>query len=177
MMARIPYADLTRPEVEPLVNQIKAERGDVLHLYRMLLHSEPVARGWLGYLTAIRQQCKLSAALRELVIMRVAHLNGAPYEADQHRPFALKAGVSEAQLDALPNWPQALPVFDPVQRDVLAYTDAMTQHVHVPEDVARAVRQHFDHEQLVELTATVAAYNMVSRFLEAMQIHSDDKVE
>jgi hypothetical protein len=30
---------------------------------------------------------------------------------------------------------------------------------------------------LIELKATVAAYNMVSRFLEAMVIHSDDKVE
>jgi len=27
----------------------------------------------------------------------------------------------------------------------------------------------------VELTATVAAYNMVSRFLEALQIHSTDQ--
>ena len=174
-MARIPYADLTREEVQPLVQKIKAERGEVLHLYRMLMHSVPVATGWLSYLTAIRQQCKLSAALRELVIMRVAHINGAPYEADQHRPFALKAGVSEAQLDALSNWSAQAQIYDPVQQDVLAYTDAMTTHVHVPDDVAAAVRQHFDHEQLVELTATVAAYNMVSRFLEAMQIHSDDK--
>ncbi|MCD8494238.1 MAG: carboxymuconolactone decarboxylase family protein [Burkholderiaceae bacterium] len=174
-MARIPYADLSREDVQPLVQKIVAERGEVLHLYRMLMHSVPVATGWLGYLTAIRQQCKLSAALRELVIMRVAHINGAPYEADQHRPFALKAGVSEAQLDALANWRAQESVFDQTQRDVLAYTDAMTTHVHVPDDVAAAVREHFDHEQLVELTATIAAYNMVSRFLEAMQIHSDDK--
>jgi AhpD family alkylhydroperoxidase len=176
-MARIPYADITTAEVEPLVSRIKAERGEVLHLYRMLLHSVPVATGWLGYLTAIRQQCQLSAALRELVIMRVAQLNGAPYEADQHKPFALKAGVSQAQLDALDQWHEQPEVFDAVQRDVLAYTDAMTRHVHVPDDVARAVRQHFTHKELVELTATVAAYNMVSRFLEAMQIHSDDQVQ
>lgn len=174
-MARIPYADLTSEEVQPLVQKIKAERGDVLHLYRMLLHSVPVASGWLSYLTAIRQQCKLSAAVRELVIMRVAHINGAPYEADQHRPIALKAGVSAAQLDALSNWRAQAQVFDQLQQDVLAYTDAMTKHVHVPDEVAAAVREHFDHEQLVELTATIAAYNMVSRFLEAMQIHTDDK--
>jgi AhpD family alkylhydroperoxidase len=174
-MARIPYADLTREEVKPLVNKIKAERGEVLHLYRMLMHSVPVATGWLGYLTAIRQQCKLSAALRELVIMRVAHINGAPYEADQHRPFALKAGVTEAQLQALAHWQEQSEVYDPVQRDVLAYTDAMTRDIHVSDDVARAVREQFDHEQLVELTATIAAYNMVSRFLQAMQIHSDDQ--
>lgn len=174
-MARIPYADLSRDEVQPLVKKIEAERGEVLHLYRMLMHSVPVATGWLGYLTAIRQQCKLSAALRELVIMRVAHVNGAPYEADQHRPFALKAGVTEAQLQALANWQDQADVYDPMQRDVLAYTDAMTRDVHVSDEVARAVRVHFDHEQLVELTATIAAYNMVSRFLEAMQIHSDDQ--
>lgn len=174
-MARIPYADLSRDEIQPLVKKIEAERGEVLHLYRMLMHSVPVATGWLGYLTAIRQQCKLSAALRELVIMRVAHINGAPYEADQHKPFALKAGVTEAQLQALSNWQDQPEIYDAVQRDVLAYTDAMTRDIHVSDDVARAVRQHFDHEQLVELTATIGAYNMVSRFLEAMQIHSDDR--
>lgn len=173
-MARIPYADLNNPEARPLVERIVAERGDVLHLYRMLLHSPPVAKGWLGYLTAIRQQCQLSGALRELVIMRVAQVNGAPYEADQHRPFALREGVSEKQLDALASWQDHQDLFDETQRAVLAYTDAMTRDIHVPEPVAVAVRKAFDHRTLVELTATIAAYNMVSRFLEAMAIHSDD---
>src|SRR5690606_39008373 len=43
-MARLPYADLTHPEVSPLVEQIVAERGSVLHFYQMLLQSPPVAR-------------------------------------------------------------------------------------------------------------------------------------
>lgn len=176
-MARIPYADLTQPEVQPLVERFIAERGEVLHLYQMLLHSPPVAAGWLTYLTAIRQQCQLSAALRELVIMRVALINGAPYEADQHRPIALKEGVTEAQLNALNDWQANRDVYDDTQLAVLAYTDAMTRDIQVPKDVAKAVREIFDHQQLVELTATVAAYNMVSRFLEAMGIHSDDERE
>src|SRR5690554_684140 len=174
-MARIPYADLSNPEAKPLVDRIVAERGEVLHLYQMLLHSPPVAQGWLGYLTVIRQQCQLSGALRELVIMRVAQVNGASYEADQHRPYALREGVSEKQLDALANWSEHRNLFDETQRAVLAYTDSMTHDIHVPEDVAAAVREEFDHRTLVELTATIAAYNMVSRFLEAMAIHSDDQ--
>ena len=40
--------------------------------------------------------------------------------------------------------------------------------------VFAAVAQCFTPPLLVELTATIAAYNMVSRFLEALQIHSDD---
>jgi AhpD family alkylhydroperoxidase len=172
-MARIPYADLDQPDVQPLVQRIVAERGEVLHLYQMLLHSPPVAAGWLRYLTAIRQECALPGSLRELVIMRVAVLNGAPYEADQHAPIAVREGVTQDQLDALPRWTES-DLFDARQRAVLAYADAMTRDIQVPEPVFAAARSELGERLLVELTATVAAYNMVSRFLEALQIHSHD---
>jgi AhpD family alkylhydroperoxidase len=173
-MARIPYADLTNPEAKPLVERIVAERGGVLHLYQMLLHSPPVASGWLNYLTAIRQQSTLPGGLRELVIMRIAVLNGAPYEAEQHAPIALREGVSQVQLDDLDNWQQSKS-YDATQRAVLAYTDAMTKDIHVSSEVFAAVKAVMTDRLLVELTATVGAYNMVSRFLEALQIHSHDQ--
>jgi len=172
-MARIPYADCSSEAVRPLAERIVAERGDILHLYRMLMHSTPIAQGWLTYLTAIRQQSSLPGALRELIIMRVALLNNAPYEAHQHAPIALREGVSQAQLDALQDW-EPSDAFAADQRAVLAYTDAMTCHVQVPNDVFAAVSAVYEPPQLVEITATVAAYNMVSRFLEALQIHAHD---
>jgi alkylhydroperoxidase family enzyme len=61
------------------------------------------------------------------------------------------------------------------ERAVLAYADAMTRSVQVPDAVFQAVRPYFQDRELVELTATIAAYNMVSRFLEALQVHSDDQ--
>ena len=116
----------------------------------------------------------LPGALREMVIMRVAVLNNAPYEADQHAPIALKEGMTQAQLDDLNNW-QNSSLFSDKERAVLAYTDAMTRNVQVPDDVFNAVKPHFDNKELVELTATIATYNMVSRFLEALEIHSHDE--
>lgn len=172
-MARLPYADLNHPDVRPLVEQIVAERGSVLHLYQMLLHSPEVARGWLSHLTGIRQRSTLPGKLREMVIMRIAILNNAPYEADQHAPIALKEGMTQEQLDALDQW-ETSTVFTEQERAVLAYTDAMTRHVHVPKEVFTTVRSHFDARRLVELTAAIATYNMVARFLEALEIHSDD---
>ena len=172
-MARLPYADLAAPEGKPLVERIVRERGSVLHLYQMLLHSPPVAEGWLGYLTAIRQKASLSGALRELAIMRVAVINGAPYEAEQHAPIALKEGITQAQLDDLDGW-EASSRFTPEQRAVLALTDGMTRNVQVPPAAVSAVRAFLDDRRVVELVATIGAYNMVSRFLEALDIHSDD---
>ena len=174
-MARLPYADLSHPEAQPLVERIVAERGSVLHLYQMLLHSPAVAGGWLNYLTSIRQLSSLPGDLRELVIMRVAVLNGAPYEADQHAPIALREGISQTQLDALDQW-ESSDLFATRERAVLAYTDAMTRQIQVPQPVFDAARQAMGSDKLmVELTATVAAYNMVSRFLEALQVHSHDQ--
>lgn len=172
-MAHLPYADLRQPALRPLVDRIVAERGSVLHLYQMLLHSPPLAEGWLGFLTQVRQHLSLSGALRELVILRVAGLNGAPYEAEQHAPLALKEGVTREQLDALQNW-RASDAFTPLQRAVLRLTDTMTRDVQVPAGLVHELRTHLDERQVVELVGTIAAYNMVSRFLEALQIHSGD---
>ena len=172
-MARIPYADCQSKAQRALAERIVAERGSILHLYRMLMHSTPIAQGWLTYLTAIRQQSSLPGSLRELIIMRVALLNNAPYEAQQHAPIALKEGVTQAQLDALHDWAHS-DRFGEDERAVLAYTDAMTRQIQVPDEVFAAVSGRYEPAQLVEVTATVAAYNMVSRFLEALQIHSHD---
>jgi AhpD family alkylhydroperoxidase len=172
-MARLPYADLDTPDTAPLVERITAERGSVLHLYQMLLHSPPLAAGWLAFLTAVRQQLQLPGDLRELVIMRVAHLNGAPYEAAQHVPHALKEGVTQAQLDDLQDWAGSAN-YTPRQRSVLALCDAITRDIHFETALLQAVKDELGERETVELVATVAAYNMVSRFLEALGIHQDD---
>src|ERR1700730_13470660 len=129
-MARIPYADDKNPEIAELAGQIRKERGKLHNLYRMLLNSPPIARGWLNLLTAVRQQCKLSGRYREISIMRIAIINGADYEYDNHVPFALKVGISQQQIDALRDW-QKSKVFDAADRAVLEYTDSMTKEVHV----------------------------------------------
>jgi len=170
-MARISYADETADkEIAALAAQIRAERdGKIPNIYRMLLNSPPIAQGWLNLLTAIRHKSTLAGKYRELVIIRIAVINGADYERDFHIPIARKEGMSEAQIAAIGEWERTT-VFDDASRAVLAYTDAMTREVHVPDAVFAAVKAHFDARTITELTATVAAYNLVSRFLEALQI-------
>jgi alkylhydroperoxidase family enzyme len=50
----------------------------------------------------------------------------------------------------------------------------MTRKVQVPDDVFDRVRQHFDDRALIELTLTIGGYNLVSRFIEALQIDPDE---
>jgi AhpD family alkylhydroperoxidase len=173
-MARISYPDPSAYADEPLARRIAQERGGVLNLYRMLLHSPPIAEGWLAFLTAVRQRGSLPGRYRELAILRVAVLNGASYEFDVHTPFALREGIAPAAVEALRADPMtAAEELEASDRAVLAYTDAMTRAIRVPAQVFENLREHLDERHIVELTATVAAYNCVSRFLEALQIDHD----
>lgn len=168
-MARVPYPDDRDPAVAALKAQIVAERGKLPNLYRMLLNSPPVAQGWLNFLTAIRQQCALNGKVRELTILRIAVINKAEVEFTSHIAFALKEGLTQRQIDALRGG-ETQAGFDELERAVLAYTDSMTRDVHVPDAVFDPVRRLFNPREITELTATIAAYNLVSRFLEALQV-------
>lgn len=172
-MARLPYPDLADPTISTLAQQISVERGgNLLNLYKMLLHSPPVADGWRHLLTAVRQQCLLPARYRELAILRIAVVNRADYEFAQHVPFALQSGFTLAQLDALkqPNFQHH---FTAVELLIIDYTDAMTTTVQVPQTLFDALRSDMSAREMVELSVTIGAYNMVSRFLEAMQLEHD----
>ena len=170
-MARVPLiSEGDKPELSALIERIKHERGGrLLNLYRTLLNSPPVAEGWLSLFTAIRQKGTLDDASRERAILRVAILNGAQYEYNAHVPHALKAGMTQAQLDAMPAW-QTAECYSARERAVLACTDAMTKSIEVPDGIFAALKQHFGDRELVELVATIGGYNLVSRVLVALQV-------
>jgi len=167
-MARIDYANTDNLQTQPLVERIRKERSSLPNLYRMLLNSPPVAEGWLNYLTAIRQKMGLSPRIRELLILRVAVLNEADYEFEQHLPIALKEGCTQQQIDGLRQGDFSR--FDERERAAMAYCDDMTRHIRVQDTTFAQMRKAFDNKEIVEVTATIAAYNMVSRFLEAIQV-------
>jgi 4-carboxymuconolactone decarboxylase len=166
-----PVTPGTRPELAALEAQILAERGRISPLYQVLLNSPPIAQGWEQMLSAVRNRNSLPAGLRELVILRVAVLNRAPYEFDAHVPHALAAGVAQAAIDAMRSMPLATDApLAPAEHIAVRLTDTMTRDIEVPEALFAEVRTHFDARAQIDLVATIAAYNMVSRFLVALQV-------
>ncbi len=161
----------TRPELVELEARILAERGRISPLYQVLLNSPPIAQGWEQMLSAIRNRNSLPASLRELVILRVAVLNRAPYEFDAHAPIALAAGVSPEAVEALRQVPlgEEAPLSSS-ERLAIELADAMTQSIEVPDALYAQVQAAFGAQAQLDLVATVAAYNMVSRLLVALHI-------
>jgi len=171
-MARVSPVDATsHPELAPLVERIRGGRGGrLLNLYRALLHSPPLAEAWMAFNDAVRRATTLDDRVRELVILRVALANRVAYVFDVHRTrYAAPAGVTAAECDALADW-RAAACFDARERALLAYVDAVTCEVQVPEAAFSALRGHFDERAVVEITVLVGAYNLHTRVLGALEV-------
>lgn len=174
---RIPdWTPERKPQPQDLVQAILERRGgELLNLDRALLWSEPLARGWNAYLKAVRTGLGASRTLRELGICTVALLTGAHYEYHHHAPDYLAAGGRQASLDALQAWAGAGARGAPAGLDgdealVAEYAAQMTRDVRVDDALFARMQQRFDTTELVEITAAIATYNMVARFLVALGV-------
>src|SRR5271170_3475343 len=170
---RLPYVE----PASPVTDAIRIRRGGQCNeLDCTLLHSLPVAAGWNTFLGAIRTQTTIRADHRELAICRIAALNGAWYEWKHHYPLALEAGVDDALIQLVKkgkDWDldgmQDMPV-GTLRWTILRYVDAMTLNVTVSQQLFDDLRPWWTDQEIVELTAIIASYNMVSRFLVALDV-------
>ena len=135
-----------------------------------MLHSPALANAWFEFNQAVRYGTEIDGQCREIAVIRVALLNNVEYVQRAHGPaYALKEGLTPEQVTAIADW-QPSKLFNHKQRALLAYTDAMTREVDVPDSVFAELRQHFSERQEVELTMLIGAYNMLTRFLQALKV-------
>lgn len=171
-MARVSLIDeQAHPELSDLIAKFRSGRGGrLINIYRLMLHSPALANGWFDLNSTVRYQTEVEGQDREIVIIRIAILNDVEYVLRAHGPaYALKEGLTPEQVDALTDW-KASKLFTDKQRAMLAYVDAMTREIEVPDQVFDAVRKHFSERQMVELTMLTGTYNMLTRVLKALKI-------
>jgi 4-carboxymuconolactone decarboxylase len=171
-MARVPLLkESEHPELAESVAKIKGARGGrLINIYRLMLHSPALANAWFDLNQAVRYGTEIDGQSRELAVIRVAILNDVEYVQQVHGPvYALKEGLTPEQVIAIADW-RPSKLFSEPQRALLAYTDAMTREIDVPDAVFAEVRKHFTERQTVELTMLIGAYNMLTRFLKALKV-------
>jgi AhpD family alkylhydroperoxidase len=170
-MARIPYLTEAQasPEAGKVFQRIREHGFAMLNLYRLVLHSPAVGNAFLKLGNTILFKGKLPPALREVAVLRVAHLTGSNYEWTQHLRIAKEAGLTEAKIEAIRQG-SAAPGLDARERAVLDLTDEITRSVRAGDATFQRARNHFDEAVLVELVMVIAYYNAVSRVLEGFEV-------
>jgi alkylhydroperoxidase family enzyme len=170
-MARLPYVD---PATAPgHVRETLSKLPVSLNIFRMMAHAEQDFRPLIQLGTAILGRQKLSAKLRELVILRVGRLSPAEYEWVQHVPIALACGASRAQIDALERGDIEASCFDETERTALRFATEVLRDVRASEATFTELSRLVTTQEVVELIVTVGYYMLIARLLETTAVDLD----
>ena len=159
-----------------ILGRILERRGSngLLELDLAFLHAPAVADGFNSFMKALRTQTSLAADYREVAFCSVASLTGCWYEWDIHAPIAEAAGVPRETLSTLKagnlTSKQVSGTLAPAHAAIAQYAEEMTTSSTVSEHVYQGVRAFLTDREMVELTASIAGFNAVCKFVVALDV-------
>jgi 4-carboxymuconolactone decarboxylase len=166
-MARMPIVNEdASPEVAAVYAEIAGSRGRLGNVFKGLGHAPEGLRRLAAVGEYARFQSKLPDRLRELVILATARANSCQYEWTQHVPLALRAGVTQAEVDAL-NAGTVPTGLSPVEDAAVRYVQELGRERRVTDATFAALRAHMNEREITDLTLTTAYYTALGMTLNA----------
>jgi AhpD family alkylhydroperoxidase len=108
--------------------------------------------------------------LKVLAATKAATKIGCQFCIDIGSALGRKAGVTDEQLRDFHDYRES-DAFSPVEKLVMQYAEEMSkENVEIPDELFARLREHFDDEQIVELTAAIAIENFRARFNDALDV-------
>ena len=133
---------------------------------------EHACRGFGLYASPKR---KLAPELRELGQTRAGWVVGSQFVFSQHCKACRAYGFSEEKIEAIKAYAVS-DLFDPLERALLAYTDALVlQFGRVDDALFDALREHLDDETIMEFTYITLTYALHAVMSRALRVEFDDR--
>ena len=173
-MARVSLVEKEQapPMVKELYEKNEANTGRVLNLWKVMGHCPYIGLNFQRLGNSLLRGEELSAKLRELAVLRVGCLAQSEYEFKQHSAIALQCGVSQKQIDEIPDW-AASSEFSDEERAVLRYTDEVAEVIRVKGETFDKLRSFLGEHAIVELTTAIGYWGMAARILVALDVELD----
>ncbi|GLE51573.1 carboxymuconolactone decarboxylase family protein [Mycobacterium montefiorense] len=166
-MTRIELADLDQ---QPESIREWADRRGNLNVFRLLANAPNVFPGWSQMVDELYASPTFSARMREVIVLRVANLQGSAYELAQHLLLGRAAGLTEQQLDALATGELDGAGFRHTERTAVeVVTELCTTH-HLRDESFATAQAVFGDEVLTELLMIVSCYYGLALVLNAVDL-------
>jgi len=187
-LEQIPKAEVEAPIVQSMYRRLFGDRDPVAepgtatgtpgNWWTVFANSpdvmEHACRGFALYASPDR---KLAPQLRELGQTRAGWLVGSQFVFSQHCKACRAYGFSEEKIEAIKAW-SISDLFNPVERVLLAYTDALVQGFgRVDDAVFDALREHLSDEEILEFTYITLTYSLHAVMSVALRLEFDDRAD
>jgi alkylhydroperoxidase family enzyme len=169
---RIPKAELTGVYGWLVKRMSRKMLGDVAEPVEVAWHNRKV----LNFSFAVGRRAQkwdaCDETLKSYAHMAAVAMVGCSFCLDLGYFMAHNNGLDEAKAREVPRWREST-VFTPLERDVMEYSEAMTQTpTAVTDELSARLLEQLGAAALVELTTFIALANLYSRSNTAMGIES-----
>lgn len=175
-MPRIPLPgpdEMDEPQRRFYDSVVSGPRGRMIGPLRAVIHSPELATLWSGFGEYLRYRTCLPPAHKELAIIVTARRWTSQVEWWVHAKAAAKAGIAEPVIDAIRKG-EAPEISDLAEADIYEFARQLQMTGTVDDDVYGRVAQRHGAKGVVELTALIGYYTMVSMTLNVHDIPLPD---
>ena len=172
-----PMLPLTEDTDDPMLQEefarLKAGRGFVLNLHRMMAHAPAFMKASGDMAMTLRHKGTLPRSLVELVILRAAQAVDCDYVWQRHLSLARAGGVTDQQIAEVSQWPDSK-AFTPAQKTALGFAEKIARGGPVDDATFAAMRREFSPREIVELTMQIGFYVSTAMFIKTLAIPDDN---
>ncbi len=143
--------------------------GSKLNIIRTLAHNPELGRRYFEFGVYVLRFSTLDPRFRELVTLRTATLYNSDYEWTKHVVTARKAGISDADIEAVRIGPH-LPNWTALKAALLTATEQMIGQNRIDDGVWQVIAGELGYQEQLDFVFTVSSYAMLAMSLNALNV-------
>lgn len=170
---RVPAAEISGFKGALIKRFAKKTLGQVPSSLGVYWHNQDVLMGMSSVGSRIKKWHACDEQLKSFAHMAVASMVGCTWCLDFNYFEAHNRHLDMTKAREVPRWRES-ELFTPLEREVLAYAEAMTTtEPTVTDEMVASLREQLGDAALIELTAVIAFANFTTRPNVALGIESD----
>ena len=141
------------------------------NLVATLMRHPKLARGFLRFNFHLLYGSTLPERLRELAVLRVAHVTNCEYERRHHVGMGREAGLSDDVIAGI----QRGEASDELDGAVIAAVDELQEHANVSDATWSTLSAHLEERQLMDLVFTIGCYGSLAMAINTFGVEPDQE--
>ncbi|MBS3960539.1 MAG: carboxymuconolactone decarboxylase family protein [Sandarakinorhabdus sp.] len=145
------------------------EHGTHWMALKIMANHPPLSLAFGAWNRFVMQELALDPRLREIAILRVANRYDSAYELHHHAKIGLAVGLSEEQVAATAEGPQAS-IWSDTERLVVQAVDDMIDRAETSDATWNGLMQALGPRRLMELLYAIGTYAMTAWIFNSMRV-------
>jgi uncharacterized peroxidase-related enzyme len=158
------------PAQDDFLGNLEAKSGKASHFFRTMANRPETLRSFVPLYGSIMGAGSVDRRLKELAYLACSYANECAYCTAAHVASGKKAGVTAEEMQAIQT--EQDHGFSQQERAVIRYARELTRTADA-EESRDALFEHFNDEEIVEITLVAAMANFTNRFNNGLKVQPE----